>query len=119
MKAIKKSSLKSRRKFDETFKREAVNNWLASGMSAEVVSEELGLSPGRLFAWKRRFAPADAGGSGSGGEAPSGVWPFLATFTAQRAVRSSPRAEAPWPMPWVFLGILSEPPTNALNVFTR
>ncbi len=28
-----------------------------------------------------------------------GVWPFVATFTAQRAVRSSP-AEAPWPMPW-------------------
>ena len=49
MKAIKNSALKVRRKFDPIFKREAVNNWLSSGKSAEVVSEELGLSPGRLF----------------------------------------------------------------------
>ena len=40
--SIKTSSVKRRRKFDETFKREAVQNWLNSGKSAEVVAEELG-----------------------------------------------------------------------------
>src|ERR1039458_560153 len=56
------TSVKTRRKFDETFKREAVNNWLASRKSAEVVAEELGISANRLYAWKQRFAPAAAGG---------------------------------------------------------
>src|ERR1039458_4109411 len=64
------TSVKTRRKFDETFKREAVNNWLASRKSAEVVAEELGISANRLYAWKQRFAPAAAGGRGRrrGGE---------------------------------------------------
>ena len=38
------TSTKTRRRFDETFKREAVQNWLASGKSAEVIAQELGLS---------------------------------------------------------------------------
>ena len=44
IKSIKESSVKIRRKFDETFKREAVQNWLNSGKSAEVVGEELGIT---------------------------------------------------------------------------
>ena len=55
-------SIKIRRKFDETFKREAVNNWLTSRKSAEVIAQELGISANRLYAWKHRFAPAAAGG---------------------------------------------------------
>ena len=43
IKSIKESSVKSRREFDETFKREAVLNWLHSGKSATVVGEELGI----------------------------------------------------------------------------
>jgi hypothetical protein len=35
---------KRRRKFDVTFKREAVNNWLTSGKSAAAIPKELGLS---------------------------------------------------------------------------
>ena len=41
---MKQTSVRERRKFDETFKREAVQNWLNSGKSAEVVGEELGIS---------------------------------------------------------------------------
>ena len=37
MKPIKESSPKTRRKFDPTFKREAVGNWLSSGRSAAVL----------------------------------------------------------------------------------
>src|ERR1039458_2387595 len=70
------TSVKTRRKFDETFKREAVNNWLASRKSAEVVAEELGISANRLYAWKQRFAPAAAGGrAGAGAKRGGGPGP--------------------------------------------
>lgn len=58
---MKEISVKTRRKFDHTFKREAIHNWLSSGKSAEVVADELGLNPNLLYAWKKRFGPADAG----------------------------------------------------------
>ena len=73
LKAIKETSVKIRRKFDETFKREAVQNWLASGKSAQVIAKELGLLPNRLYAWRKRFAPADAGGRGAAGAKPGSV----------------------------------------------
>lgn len=41
---MKQTSVRERRKFDETFKREAVQNWLNSGKSAEVAGEELGIT---------------------------------------------------------------------------
>ena len=63
-------SAKIRRKFDETFKREAVNNWLASGKSAEVIAQELGINSNRLYAWKQRCAPAAAGGKAAAGAKP-------------------------------------------------
>jgi len=50
MKPLKESTVRIRRRYDPTFKLEAVRNWLGSGKSAEVVAKELGLSPGRLFA---------------------------------------------------------------------
>ena len=57
MKPIKESSPKTRRKFDPTFKREAVGNWLSSGRSAAVVAKELGLTEGLLFAWRTLLPP--------------------------------------------------------------
>ncbi len=50
----------TRRKFDETFKRQAVGNWLSSGKSAAVIAQELGFTENLLYAWKKRFAPEDA-----------------------------------------------------------
>ena len=47
MKSLKPNQTVSRRKYDTTFKLEAVQNWLSSGKSAEVVAEELGLSYGK------------------------------------------------------------------------
>ena len=57
MKPIKESPTKTRRKFDTTFKREAVGNWLCSGKSAAVVAKELGLTEGLLFAWRKLLPP--------------------------------------------------------------
>ena len=73
MKPIKENSVKTRRQFDETFKREAVQNWLTSGKSAEVIAQELVAHADRLYAWKKRFAPADAGGRAAAGAKPGSV----------------------------------------------
>ncbi len=59
MKSIKENSVKTRRQFAETFKREAVQIWLASGKSAEVIAQELGLHADRLYAWKKPGSVAD------------------------------------------------------------
>ncbi|NBV21631.1 MAG: hypothetical protein EBS05_06875 [Proteobacteria bacterium] len=58
MKPIKVMPTKTRRIFDETFKRETLNHWLTSGKSAELISQELGLTAGRLYAWKKPGSPA-------------------------------------------------------------
>ena len=58
---MKQTSVPERRKFDQTFKREAVQNWLHSGKSATVVGEELGISANLLYAW-RKLVPAVPGG---------------------------------------------------------
>ena len=67
---MNKTPVKTRRRFDKTFKREAVENWLASGRSADVVGEELGVNSKQLYAWKRIFVPAGAGGRAAAGTKP-------------------------------------------------
>ena len=52
--------VRTNRKFDENFKRQAVANWLSSGKSAELIAQELGINSNLLYAWRKRFAPQDA-----------------------------------------------------------
>ena len=59
MKKSEQTPVKERRKFDPAFKREAVNNWQASGKSAAVVAAELGVAAHHLYGWKADLAPAD------------------------------------------------------------
>ena len=99
---IKASPVTTRRKFDAAFKVEAVRNWLASGKSAAVVGRELGLNENLLFAWRKLLArglrpPVPARGRPSGEPPPP------------RAAGHSKKT----------LGILSEPPSSAMNGFTR
>lgn len=82
MKSMEEKPVKSRRKFDPTFKREAVQNWLSSGESAAVVAQELGLHANRLYAWKKRFAPPDAGGRAAAGAKPGSVADLQARLDA-------------------------------------
>jgi transposase-like protein len=49
--------VKERRKYNGAFKREAVEHWLKSGKSAEVIGQELGIEAERLYAWRQRFRP--------------------------------------------------------------
>ena len=90
---IKASPVRTRRKFDEAFKVEAVRNWLASGKSAAVVGRELGLNENLLFAWRKLLAPA--------------------------ALRENRHLREQRDILKKTLGILSEPPASAMNGFTR
>ena len=86
--AHQRRTIKDRRKFDRTFKREAVQNCLSSGKSAEVIAQELGLSHDRRYAWKKRFAPADAGGRAAAGAKPGSYADLQSQLdTALREVR--------------------------------
>jgi len=113
MKPIKETPVKTRRKFDATFKREAVQNWLASGKSAEVIAQELGLHAERLYAWKQRFAPADAGGRAAAGANPGSVLDLQGQLEAMR--RELARVSEQRDILKKTLGILSEPSRNAAH----
>jgi transposase-like protein len=117
MKPIKETSVKTRRKFDETFKREAVQNWLTSGKSAEVIAQELGLSVSRLYAWKHRLVPVDAGRKAAAGTKPGSVADLQGQLDA--ALRENRHLREQRDILKKTLGILSEPSTNAMNGSTR
>ncbi len=46
-----------RKRYDEAFKRSAVQHWQTSGKSAALVARELGLNAGTLQQWKKRWGP--------------------------------------------------------------
>jgi transposase-like protein len=117
MKSIKENPAIIRRKFDQMFKREAVQNWLSSGKSAEVVAQELGLRANRLYAWKKRFAPADAGGRAAAGAKPGSMAELQIRLDA--AERENRHLRQQRDILKKTLGILSEPPMSATNEFTR
>lgn len=113
LKPIKETSIQIRRKFDQTFKHEAVQNWLTSGKSASVIAQELGLLPNRLYAWRKRFAPADPGGSGAAGAKPGSVADLQGQLAAARREIRHLREQRD--ILKKTLGILSEPSPNAMN----
>jgi transposase-like protein len=117
MKPIKETSVKTRRQFDDTFKREAVQNWITSGKSAVVVAQELGVLANRLYAWKKRFAPADAGGRAAAGAKPGSVGDLQSQLEATR--RELARVCEQRDILKKTLGILSEPSLNAAHGSSR
>ena len=117
IKPIKETSVKSRRKFDATCKHAAVNNWLSSGKSAEVIAQELGLKPNRLYAWRKCFAPAAAGGRAAAGAKPGSPADLQAKLAV--ALRENRHLREQRDILKKTLGILSEPATNALHGSTR
>ena len=112
---MKQTSVRERRKFDETFKREAVQNWLQSGKSAEVVGEELGINANLLYAW-RKLVPAVAGGRATAAK-PGSVADLQGQLDA--AHRELRHVREQCTILKKTLGILSEPPSNGMNGSTR
>ncbi len=112
---MKATSVPERRKFDETFKREAVQNWLNSGKSAAVVGQELGLNANLLYAW-RKLVPAVAGGRATAAKPGS-----LADLQGQleAAQRELRHLREQCTILKKTLGILSEPPSSGMNGSTR
>jgi transposase-like protein len=108
---MKQTPVRVHRKFDETFKREAVQNWLNSGRSAEVVGEELGISANLLYAW-RKLVPAVAGGRATAAK-PGSVGALQSQLEA--AQRENRHLREQCQILKKTLGILSEPPTSAIN----
>jgi len=112
---MKQTSVRERRKFDETFKREAVQNWLHSGKSAAVVGEELGLTANLRYAW-RKLVPAVAGGRATATK-PGSVADLQGPLeAAQRELR---HVREQCVILKKTLGILSEPSPNGRNGSTR
>ena len=114
---MSETTVKTRRKFDKIFKREAVQNWLASGKSAEVIAEELGITANRLYAWRERFGPADAGGKAAVGPKSGSVAALQSQLEA--ALRENRHLREQRDILKKTLGILSEPSPNAMNGSTR
>ena len=112
---MKQTSVRERRIFDETFKREAVQNWLHSGKCAEVVGEELGITANLLYAW-RKLVPAVAGGRATAAK-PGSVADLQGQLeAAQRELR---HVREQCIILKKTLGILSEPSPNGMNGSTR
>ena len=115
IKSIKTTSVQNRRKFDQTFKREAVQNWLNSGKSAQVVGEELGINANLLYAW-RKLVPAGAGGRGPAAK-PGSVADLQSQLEAAHRELRHTREQVI--ILKKTLGILSEPSSNDMNGSTR
>ena len=105
---MNETPVQPRRKYDKTFKRQAVENWISSGKSAEVIGHELGITANRLYAWRSDFGPPAAGGRASGSTADlqsrlDAAERELARVREQRDILKKT------------LGILSEPLASVLN----
>lgn len=107
--------MQTRRKFDQTFKREAVLNWLHSGKSAEVIAQELGITANLLYAW-RKLVPSVAGGRATEGK-PSSVADLQEQLEASQRELRHVREQCL--ILKKTLGILSEPSSNGMNGSTR
>jgi transposase-like protein len=112
---MKQTSVRERRKFDETFKREAVQNWLLSGKSADVVGEELGITGNLLYAW-RKLVPAAAGGRAAAVKVGS-VADLQGQLEASQRENRHLREQCT--ILKKTLGILSEPSSSGMNGSTR
>jgi transposase-like protein len=112
---MKQTSVPERRKFDITFKREAVQNWLNSGKSAGVVGEELGINANLLYAW-RKLVPAVAGGRATAVK-PGSVADLQSQLEASQRENRHLREQCT--ILKKTLGILSEPSSSGMNGSTR
>ena len=105
-----------RRKYDETFKREALNHWRSSGKSAAAIASELGLSANLLFSWRRRLEYEEDGPAGPTLE-PATLQEAQAQLASAR--RENARLREQRDILKKTLGIFSEPPPSVSNGSTK
>ena len=107
-------SKKTRKKFDNAFKQQAVELWLNSGKPATEVAAELGIHDQRLSAWRKRFAPPPPGGKGAAARSAEQLESENAGLRRENDYLRQQRDILK-----KTLGILSEPPSNGFNGLTR
>lgn len=102
-----------RRKFDETYKRHAVELTLHGDRTVKTIAKELGLPAWQLYEWRKLYAPRP----GDGGPAPLTLETALQENGRLRAelIRMREREEALKKS----LGILSETPERGMPRLRR
>ena len=99
----KAAAMAQPKRYEEAFKRQAVEHWLSSGKSGTQIAKELGMSYPSLKEWKRRYA-GDAAPQRADVEAENrALRAELARVREQRDILKKT------------LGILSEVPRSATN----
>lgn len=101
--ATSAACLKPRRKYDATFKREAVALWLSSGKSAREIGAQLGITQSHLYDWQGEYGPATAVSEAQKDEELARLRQENAMLRQQRDILKKT------------LGIISEPPNNGSN----
>lgn len=113
-KTMKQPLVRTYRKFDESFKRQAVSNWLSGSKSAALIAQELGLSANLLYGWRKRFAPDDARRAAAKPGSPADL-----QWQLDDAQRELARVREQRDILKKTLGILSDPQPNATNGSTQ
>src|ERR1017187_4662412 len=95
------------KRYDEAFKRSAVEHWMVSGKSARLIADELGINQQNLHKWKQKFKALPAGQ----------VAGTLEAFQAEnrRLQKELHRVVQQRDILKKTLGIISEPPGNGLS----
>ena len=104
----KVNDVKPRRKYEDAFKRQAVDLWVSSGKPARQIANELGIAKERLRRWKAERATAPPPPS------EADLQTEVAELRRENALLRQQRDILK-----KTLGILSEPPNNATNGSTR
>ena len=94
------------KRYDEAFKRQAVEHWMVSGLSGRQIAAELGINEQSLKAWKQQFKQLPAGQ----------VAPTLDALQAEnrRLQRELRRAQEQRDILKKTLGIISAPSESVL-----
>lgn len=97
---------KTHKRYDEAFKRSAVEHWMLSGKSVRQIAAELGVNVQTLHGWKQKFKELPAGQ----------VAGTLEALQAEnrRLQRELQRVSVQRDILKKTLGIISEPPGNGL-----
>lgn len=97
------AEIKSRRRFDAAFKRDAVALWQSSGKSARQIGQELGVDAKQIYLWKMTCAPRTPSTQSQMEEEVAELRRENALLRQQRDILKKT------------LGIISEPQSNASN----
>jgi transposase len=106
---------KPRQKFDETYKRHAVELSLSTTRTVRTVAQELGVTPSMLYRWRELYAPRANSGSG-----PDGPRTLEQAEAENRQLRAEViRMRAREAVLKKSLGILSETPESGMPRLKR